>query len=312
MSRERAHQPIPRNRAASPRNEVVNMVIQQSNANITTRRTRGFGHQPIIESSASPAPSDVASVRSTGTNRSNGTTFFRNYVEAHTSLRQDVMTPDLIFAEIGHGRGTGPVPGPSNIAAPNDTQRNIATMALASSTHSLPNSTSYLPMRSSTLPNAGSLPHLAATPDHPHPGERPLYRTNHRPVHRSSLDSSHYDRNTVLVDASNSFRHSPGHSDISHGWTPIARDGTVARSLSPSPSARELQESVHSALGHQNNVDGRDVDDRGRSVKRSLRNTITAAEQYASSFFFTRNQTGSSHDGMSGPSNFRESDSHGH
>jgi F-box and leucine-rich repeat protein GRR1 len=69
----------------------------------------GFGQQPLVESS-SPTPSDVASNRSTGTNQSNGAGFFRTYqyAAAPSSTRGNgTLTPDLEFAEIGHGRGVG-------------------------------------------------------------------------------------------------------------------------------------------------------------------------------------------------------------
>jgi F-box and leucine-rich repeat protein GRR1 len=73
---------------------------------------RGFGNQPIVEPASPPprTPSDVASNRST---TSNGATFFRNYHEhglPSPTARNGVITPDLVFAEIGHGRGTGHQP----------------------------------------------------------------------------------------------------------------------------------------------------------------------------------------------------------
>lgn len=71
-----------------------------------TRRTstRTFGQQPVVETSTSPTPSDVASNRSTGTNHSNSA-FFRTYQEFHTGRSNGALTPDLNYAEIGHGRG---------------------------------------------------------------------------------------------------------------------------------------------------------------------------------------------------------------
>jgi F-box and leucine-rich repeat protein GRR1 len=67
------------------------------------RRTRGFGQQVVVETSASP-PSDAASNRSAQS--SNGG-FFRTYQEvAPTSRSNGALTPDLNFAEIGHGRGS--------------------------------------------------------------------------------------------------------------------------------------------------------------------------------------------------------------
>jgi len=55
---------------------------------------------PIVEGSNSP-PSDEASVRS---NQSNGAGFFRSYQGVSGGVN-GVLTPDLIYAEIGHGRG---------------------------------------------------------------------------------------------------------------------------------------------------------------------------------------------------------------
>lgn len=62
---------------------------------------------PIVENSHSPPLSDVASNRSAG---SNGATFFRTYQDGPTH-NSGALTPDLNFAEIGHGRGA--VAGPS-------------------------------------------------------------------------------------------------------------------------------------------------------------------------------------------------------
>jgi F-box and leucine-rich repeat protein GRR1 len=77
-------------------------------ASIASRRVRGFGQLPVVETSVSPPPSDAASVRSSGTNQSNGGGFFRTHQEIGSSSRSNgALTPDLNFAEIGHGRGTG-------------------------------------------------------------------------------------------------------------------------------------------------------------------------------------------------------------
>jgi len=61
---------------------------------------------PIVESPRSPPASDAASNRSGGTNRSNGAAFFRHYLDGGLPARTNgALTPDLNFAEIGHGRG---------------------------------------------------------------------------------------------------------------------------------------------------------------------------------------------------------------
>ncbi|KAL1668019.1 hypothetical protein GGF50DRAFT_47383 [Schizophyllum commune] len=62
---------------------------------------------PIVEPSTSPPLSDVASNRSVGTNQSNGAGFFRTYDPAvvSSSRSNGALTPDLNYAELGHGRG---------------------------------------------------------------------------------------------------------------------------------------------------------------------------------------------------------------
>jgi F-box and leucine-rich repeat protein GRR1 len=80
------------------------------------RRIRGFGQQLVVERNDSPPPSDAASNRSAQS--SNGA-FFRTCQEATRS--NGARTPDLNFAEIGHGRGSGyppagPIPGPSGLS----------------------------------------------------------------------------------------------------------------------------------------------------------------------------------------------------
>jgi F-box and leucine-rich repeat protein GRR1 len=200
-----------------------------------TPRSGGFGHQPIIETSISPPPSDVASSRSAGTN-SNGAGFFRTYQEAAvaSSTRSNgALTPDLDFAEIGHGRGTG--------------------------------------QRSTDVVMAG-------------PSSSGLSQA----VHSSSgLQNGHHGhgRMEVLADSSNSYR--------PIAWPHIHRESTP----SPSSSTRELHDSVQSALGHGHGQ-GRDTEVRGRSVKRSLRNTFHVAEHLASSFLFGRpsGSSGAPHD----------------
>ena len=111
MTRERASRPVSRGSSGymSPTPPV---------AGPSSRRTRGFGHQPIVEASTSPTPSEAASNRSGGTSHSTGTAFFRNYVEAAATTRAGVITPDLVFAEIGHGRGAGFTPGPNGQFSP--------------------------------------------------------------------------------------------------------------------------------------------------------------------------------------------------
>jgi F-box and leucine-rich repeat protein GRR1 len=218
-----------------------------------TNRIGGFGHQPIVESSNSPTPSDVASNRSTGTNQSNGAGFFRTYQDAaavSSARSTGALTPDLDFAEIGHGRGTG---------------------------HRHTDSLNGIAGPSSSGMVYASTPHLGLSSGHHTTG-----------------------RAEVLADSSNSYR-------------PITWPHMHRETSTPPPSgssSRDLHDSVQSVLGDSYGQN-RDVEGRGRSVKRSLRNTFQAAENLASSLLFGR-QSGSHaglHDMGGGSGN--TADSHG-
>ncbi|CCM04051.1 uncharacterized protein FIBRA_06210 [Fibroporia radiculosa] len=260
------------------------------------RRPRGFGQHPIIETSTSPAPSDAASAvsnRSGGTT-SSGTTFFRRaYVESPGAARNSVMTPDLVFAEIGHGRGADP--GPSTVFMPVP-HRRVPELSTGMQPYVVMPGVSpyaYAPTGSSSYPATSGF---------------------RLPVSDGDVRLAYpHDSRQILVDSSNSYQHGAGRSEIP-AWVPPAQQEEESRSLSSSPTTRELQESIHSALGPQSALfDNREVDGRGRSVKRSLRNTFTAAEHYASSFFFGHGRgPGNGHDGAAGPATSRDSDSHGH
>ena len=185
-----------------------------------TRRTstRAFGQQPVVETSTSPTPSDVASNRSTGTNQSNSA-FFRTYQEFHTGRSNGALTPDLNYAEIGHGRGA------NNGSAQAHPRRGLDQLGPP---------TTRLPESQSDLRN-GNL----------------LQEDYHQGI----------------------------------AW-PNVRNESASPSPPVSPTTRELQESVQSALGAQSTRDN--GEGRGRRVKRSLRNTISAAESFASTFAFFR------------------------
>jgi F-box and leucine-rich repeat protein GRR1 len=233
----------------------------------TSRRTtiRGFGQQPVIETSTSPAPSDVASNRSTGTNQSSGA-FFRTYQEAAPSSRSNgALTPDLNFAEIGHGRG-----------ANNATGQNMNPVAQGHGRRGLDSTPQINAI-------AGLSSHSLLQATHPSGSQVDIRR------------SLGHDRSQALADSSNSYRRS---SDGLVAW-PHVQGEMVSPSPPSSPTTRELHESVQSALGISSQ-DGREG--RGRRVKRSLRNTISAAENYATSFLFGRGHSGVS-EGNVGSSN---------
>jgi F-box and leucine-rich repeat protein GRR1 len=233
----------------------------------TSRRTttRAFGQQPVVETSTSPTPSDVPSNRSTGSNGA----FFRTYQEAAPSSRSNgALTPDLIFAEIGHGRGANNTAGQHmNLLAQSHTRRGLESTP---------------PFNAPAGPSS-----------HGHGVTQATHSSGSQVDVRSSLG---HDRTQVLTDSSNSYRRS---SDGPVTW-PHVQSETVSPSPSSSPTTRELHESVQSALG----VSSQDVRDtaegRGRRVKRSFRNTISAAENYATSFLFGRGGNNGAPEGQAG------------
>lgn len=282
MSRERANPPIPRTVSNISNGQPL---LVSNTAAGPSRRPRGFGHQPIVEASISPTPSDAASNRSGGTSHSTGTGFFRHYTEIAPSSRAGVITPDLVFAEIGHGRGTG--------------------ASAISNTHHMPRLAADPVILVPASAQSSAYSSLQVDPAFVAP---PSVRALHVEDTGERID----DFGAVLIDTSNSYhQHQHGNRSRDAPWRESA-----SRSLSSSPTTRELQQSVQSVLGHRQLTDIRDADGRGRSVKRSLRSTITAAEQYASSFFFGRGNGangGGSNGGLHdvGPSNgHRERDGH--
>lgn len=280
MTRESRRHPTPR---AQPRAQIAGPPTWLDAAG-PSRPRRGFGQQPLVEQSTSPTPSDAASNRSAGTNHSTGTTFFRTYAEANGTVRNGVMTPDLIYAEIGHGRGAGP--GPSTILVQTHGRRDTGPAI----ENANPAMSASPPTRSLVAPVQASL-------------GMAVFEPRHAPHHRDPRSDFVPGRSPILHDASNSYMRPHHHPDGGVGFS-VLRE-TSPRSLSPVPNTRDLQESVHSALAGTSPM--MDTDARGRSVKRTLRNTFAAAE----TFFSGRPAGGSGGDGAAGL-NGRDVDTHGH
>ncbi|KAI0347100.1 RNI-like protein [Trametopsis cervina] len=273
MSRDHASTPVARNSLPSLPLHSGNFSYARPVAPTPTagpsRRGRGFGQHPIIEASTSPTPSEAASNRSGGTNHSTGTAFFRNYQEAHQPMRTGVITPDLVFAEIGHGRGAD---------------------------HAFHNGR----WSADSVVLVSSPPHNAAY------GSMPMNVSAARAVYNEHTNGV----SSVFTDSSNSFTHPAPRPDASSTWTLVPSD--TADSNPATPTTRELQDSVQSALGSERHgyMNGQEADARERSVKRSLRNTISAAEQYASSFFLGRGPNGHPPDDSGSSSRHRSTDFH--
>ncbi|KAH9938310.1 uncharacterized protein B0H18DRAFT_1205573 [Fomitopsis serialis] len=238
MLRDRGSYPVPRSTVIVQ----PHPTIDQPAAGPSRRTRGGFGQQPIIEASTSPAPSDVASNRSGGTNESTDTAFFRTYADRPTSggARYGVMTPDLVFAEIGHGRGADP--GPSNTYTYPQSRAGMTSMNAAAMYGMQPVAQAFANIQSgSTMSNGSRLP-----------------------VVDRDVPMDYPDSRSILVDASNSYHHTPGRGEASSSWTGDMQHESGTRSLSSSPTTRELQESIHSALGPQSGFfENREGDSRG-------------------------------------------------
>ncbi|KAJ6490418.1 hypothetical protein C8R47DRAFT_977666 [Mycena vitilis] len=198
-----------------------------------TRQTpRGVADMlPIVETSRSPPPSERSAA-------SNGGGFFRTYQEpAPGSPRNGALTPDLNYAEIGHGRGA-------------QVQQ-----------HTPRRGEGLMPQRRPPLIEVDSSQSL---------------------VSASSQSGSGSSRPATA-----------SHSAQTTGASVVWPYREPASPTSPT-TTRELQESVASALGGE-----AAREPRGRSVKRSLRNTLNAAEQYASSLIFGRRSPPPPEDGPS-------------
>ncbi|KAG1755522.1 hypothetical protein EDB19DRAFT_1661797 [Suillus lakei] len=213
-----------------------------------------FGYQPVIETSTSPPQSDVASNRSTGT-QSNGAGFFRTYQESASSTRNTgALTPDYNFAELGHGRG-----------AEHDTIDHIGPPPHQLARHGFTSTTSF---------NAAAGPSTQGITQVMHSANFD-FRHGQNPERHALIDQAKMTNNYYLTSAG-------GSSDRLVPWPPMRTEPLYDV---PSHSSQELQESVQAALSPP--TDPRDIEGRGRSVKRSLRNTFHAAEH----FFFGRGST---------------------
>ena len=257
---------------------------------------RGFGQQPLVEP-MSPAPGDmpvaggVSSSTLThpnghgngGAGGSNGAAFFRTYQDHDNSTtpRHHVMTPELNFAEIGHGRGTShgtDIPreyGGDGTGDKGTDDEDVVVVDAGNHTPLTPPS------------GYGSTNVVTPTP-----------RRGYSVGDISQSDGSGTDERQAYFQ--NPYRHQMERDQGRHQPRLRARgvDPDGPRS-SASPQIRALQESVHQALGGgvvppDNLSDGssNSAGGRGRSERKGWRNRLTAAEQYASSILFGRGGNG--------------------
>lgn len=270
---------------------------------------RGFGQQPLVEP-LPPTPGDlpVAAWVSNSTlpypsqnhpnghgngntGGSNGAAFFRTYQDSQNPItpRHHVMTPELNFAEIGHGRGTthgaGIPRGYGDEMMDRDTDDEDLVVVDAGNHTPLTPPSGY-----------GSTNVVTPTP-------RRGYSVGDVP---QSGGSGAEERQAY-------FQNPHRHQMERDQWRPPrqrARGADHGSGSSNSPQIRALQESVHQALGggvvppdNLSDSSNNSTGGRGRSERKGWRNRLTAAEQYASSFLFGRGGNGTGGSGAgAGPS----------
>ena len=274
-------------------------------------RPHSSPNQPRSSSNASDGG---GSNRSTGTNNTNtstsngGAVFFRPYSSLGAGGngsggsgggpsssepvlgRAETSTPDLVFAEIGHGKGKSSEAGPG----PN-TMRN-AWRSVSQSSTSSPHESSSKETETENFSDEHGVQEQV--------GEHDRGKGKASVQRRRSLDSGR--EGTILADSSNSMhRGSVSFDDL----TALPRND-VHKPSSPIPylssnSYTALQRSVYSAFQSRSNSrqdfnsnavppeisvseDDVIVDGRGRSMRRSLRNTLNVAERYANALFLRR------------------------
>ncbi|PPQ77719.1 hypothetical protein CVT25_011154 [Psilocybe cyanescens] len=203
---------------------------------------------PVVESSASPSPNDLIP-------NDNGAGFFRTYQErpptpAVSPRGNGALTPDLNYAEIGHGRGAQG--GASRGSAPTCDRTPMQTFA----------------------------PRISPAPDPP----------------QSAGSDSDGEPGNKVPEHSTPIAPTAGNAWIHNSSTAGNRRVTLESSILSPPGTAANEETTHHALGSEprgrREQPGNQVqqqqgssDPRARSVKRTFRNTINAAEHYASSLF---------------------------
>ncbi|KAJ8507654.1 hypothetical protein ONZ45_g9989 [Pleurotus djamor] len=336
--------------------------------NTPFRRARGSGEAisnlrsiadslPVIEPPQSPSPSDDASNRNAPTNTNNGATFFRTYQidqalgQSHlnssatlvgipvegivaVSRMNGALTPELNYAEIGHGRGAQSQ-GLIRSFVPNS--RNVSGSGGGGRVSDAPQPRVMTEWNRLDI-GEGSSPQLRRssyggldTDPPPQAYQPPLQPDAHQQLQSQHQGSSRYVRTAV---PRNIWPYREGGSPVSPSTTQQLQAslqnalGAVASPAGHSPfvdeqhrtqrSQQHTQRIPSNGSNHANpplqpfdtssistpvalqpeQASPTDVDSRGRSVKRSIRNTFNAAEHYASSFLFGR----SNQDGREGSS----------
>ena len=193
---------------------------------------------PIVESSSSQSLSEAS--RNDPSTADNGSNFFRAHQERPNTSGisprgNGALTPDLNYAEIGHGRGAQ--------SEPTSRVQHLTT-----------NERTPRQYFNSRLSPAPGPPRSASS--------------------RANSDSEDEDEQEHTTPAA-----------------PYADNKWTFREPVLTPTAREVEDSAEPTLGLESRgrpEQTQTSQPRARSVKRSLRNTFSAAEHYASSLLFGR------------------------
>lgn len=222
-----------------------------------------------------------------------GAAFFRTYQPQNRSEYPErgnggALTPDLNFAEIGHGRGVHQhvqqfaAPGggsSSSRAAAGVDLRDVNVNFLRRGHGHAPRPRP--PFIEVDHTGAGP-PTTNSTQQHRHSGRAPSRSPDPRVLSTATTTAT-----TANIDSAGA---------ISSRTVPTSSDSGIGSSASALWPYREPASPPPASLPSEAAGDA----GRGRSVKRSLRNTLNVAEQYASSLLFGRSGAGHEEAGGSG------------
>ena len=267
------YQPIARHHSTSIRGAETTLRAEHPNPSRETRTiTRFPTHSPPQTYNSIPGPSRLNPTERlptspAGSEGSSAGAFFRTYQSSSVDGRPDgALTPDLVFAEIGHGHGPGPVTWNGQEPA-----QNRAYQFVDPATLTVDDRPQYGTGVSQTRGGGNWRPEMQSAN-----------------IGQGTNGAYHATGGTV----NGTYRANASHPISTHGMTAQALNGIPAampnppitreeRSRGRPRTSRDPQESLQAAT----TLSGQG---QGRVPKRTLRSTLNTVEQHATSFLFGR------------------------
>lgn len=271
-----SHQQMVRLHGTSTRDaEMSALRVEHPNSSQNSRSTtRSPTHSPPPALNPTPGPSRLNAVERlptspAGSEASSAGAFFRTYQSSSADGRPDgALTPDLNFAEIGHGQGPAAWHG-------QEQNQNHANQFIDSTT------------------NGDDRPQYGANASHVRGGSARRSTTQAAGVGQGPFGPNG-SFHAVNGNTNGTYHASGAHPSTTNGTTPHGINGTSPppviiqgppmtreeRNRGRQRTSREPQEPMQPATSPGQS--------QGRGPKRILRNTLNSVEQHATSFFFGR------------------------